>query len=69
MTWIDVKDELPPEKKEVLGLCTNTDDDDCYWHGIVQVYFSRNTGWHRCEMYDKKSVHVTHWMPRPKLPV
>jgi hypothetical protein len=67
MEWISVRDRMPKERTGVLGYCTS-DDEDMTWTGIVHVYYSVYTGWHRCELQDKRTVFITHWIPLPASP-
>lgn len=60
MEWISVRDDLPKEKDSVLGIC-HSSNDEMDWIGIVQVYFDREEGWRRCELYDKKPLRVFFW--------
>lgn len=67
MEWISVEDRLPDIRKAMLGYCVSN-DEDMEWCGIIQVYFSPNTGWKRCELYDEKPVHVLYWAEPPEAP-
>lgn len=67
MEWKHCSNELPKETRSYLGFCVN-EDDDIEWVGFVQVYFNPFTGWHRCELYDKKPVRVIQWTELPEHP-
>lgn len=72
MSWISVKDKLPPELQDVLFVYSIKN-----LHGqvikkdIVCGHIAKNL-WHICYLFNSlplnNNVEVTHWMPLPEKP-
>lgn len=60
--WISVKDRLPDEFGEYLGLV-----DEFEFRGPEIVQFDED-GFQRWYNYEWNKSHVTHWMPLPEPP-
>jgi hypothetical protein len=67
MIWVNVDQELPPNKTRCLAYC-EIGDPSAKWCGVVDVFYSRNKGWIRCEGSHDINVNVTYWMPFPEGP-
>lgn len=67
--WNSVFDgHLPVDGEECLVFCRVGDEPTCWW-GIVQAYFDKHSGWHRCEHHHDRSVlFVTHWIAKLHVP-
>ncbi len=60
MVWVDVKDRLPDDMREVLGI----DDCGCYWlcyFGVIHNAFVESTDYEVVE-------NILFWMPLPEKP-
>lgn len=73
--WINVKDKLPPEFKEVMFFyqiyMDFKQEKEVVKKDIVCGHYA-NKIWHVCYLWHsialRDCVHVTHWMPLPENP-
>ena len=63
--WINVKNQLPLDSKNVLIYSKN--------QGVGYGWYTTEEGWYYCYNYDNEFIHIsendiTHWMPLPESP-
>lgn len=77
-TWVEIKEELPPEGQEVLVFCKWDNSpliahhDGKTWHEKCDNLNIDGDAWVDCEIHKidigDVGYQITHWMPLPESP-